>query len=170
MFWLESGPLTSTTTNVVYLCRPLIRNIKIVAGKSSGPGLAYHTYLTVSADRPHQETRERVPETRVYPHPYTARFDIGQPDPGGGRRVGRGQHLFVQSPIHSARGGRSLAGERQRVQGNMGGMYSSSAGWIACSQNETKLGRRRNEHIRLRTSVGDAAEIVWTLPSNTWEG
>ena len=34
MFWLESGPLTSTTTNVVYLCRPLIRNIKIVAGKS----------------------------------------------------------------------------------------------------------------------------------------
>ncbi|KAF9650341.1 Sec1-like protein [Thelephora ganbajun] len=29
MFWLESGPLTSTTTNVVYLCRPLIRNIKI---------------------------------------------------------------------------------------------------------------------------------------------
>ncbi|KIJ66402.1 hypothetical protein HYDPIDRAFT_86877 [Hydnomerulius pinastri MD-312] len=31
MFWLESGPLTSTTTNVVYLCRPLIRYIKIIA-------------------------------------------------------------------------------------------------------------------------------------------
>lgn len=32
MFWLEPGPLTSTTTNVVYLCRPLIKYVKIIAG------------------------------------------------------------------------------------------------------------------------------------------
>ncbi|KAG1774000.1 Sec1-like protein [Suillus placidus] len=31
MFWLEPGPLTSTTTNVVYLCRPLIKYVKIIA-------------------------------------------------------------------------------------------------------------------------------------------
>lgn len=32
MFWLEPGPLSSTTTNIVYLCRPLIKYVKIVAG------------------------------------------------------------------------------------------------------------------------------------------
>ncbi|KAH7886208.1 Sec1-like protein [Phlebopus sp. FC_14] len=31
MFWLEPGPLTSTTTNVIYLCRSLIKYIKIIA-------------------------------------------------------------------------------------------------------------------------------------------
>ncbi|EGO31072.1 hypothetical protein SERLADRAFT_359168, partial [Serpula lacrymans var. lacrymans S7.9] len=31
MYWLESGPLTSTTTNIVYLCRPLIKYVKIIA-------------------------------------------------------------------------------------------------------------------------------------------
>ncbi|KAG8897028.1 hypothetical protein FRB99_008504, partial [Tulasnella sp. 403] len=32
MFWLEKGPLNATTTNIVYLCRPQIRLMKIVAG------------------------------------------------------------------------------------------------------------------------------------------
>ncbi|KAF9225343.1 ATP binding protein, partial [Gyrodon lividus] len=31
MFWLEPGPLTSITTNVIYLCRPLIKYVKIIA-------------------------------------------------------------------------------------------------------------------------------------------
>ncbi|KIK07306.1 hypothetical protein K443DRAFT_627291 [Laccaria amethystina LaAM-08-1] len=31
MFWLESGALTSTTTNIVYLCRPVIKHMKIIA-------------------------------------------------------------------------------------------------------------------------------------------
>ena len=132
MFWLEPGPLTSTTTNVVYLCRPLICNIKIVAGKSS-TSHTNHTRLIVSADRPDQETRKGVSKTCLHPHTYPARFDSGQPDSRRGRRVGRGQHLLVQSPIHPSRGGRSLVGERQRIQGNMGGMYPSSTGWIGCS-------------------------------------
>jgi len=33
MFWLEPGPLNSTTTNIVYLCRPHIKHIKIIAGR-----------------------------------------------------------------------------------------------------------------------------------------
>jgi vacuolar protein sorting-associated protein 33A len=33
MFWLEPGPLSSTTTNIVYLCRPQIKHIKNIAGK-----------------------------------------------------------------------------------------------------------------------------------------
>ncbi|KAJ7922921.1 Sec1-like protein [Mycena leptocephala] len=33
MFWLEPGPLTSTTTNIVYLCRPMIKYVKIIAGR-----------------------------------------------------------------------------------------------------------------------------------------
>jgi len=168
MFWLESGPLTSTTANVVYLCRPLIRNIKIVAGKSPNSHPDHHLCLITSTDRPGQETREGVSETRVHPHTYPARFDTCHPDPGRGGRVGRGQHHFVQSPVHSARGGRSLVGERQRFQGNMGGMYPSPTSGIGCPQN--KLGRGRNEHIRLRTSAGDSSEIVWTFPSNPWEG
>ncbi|KAF7791610.1 hypothetical protein EIP86_002627 [Pleurotus ostreatoroseus] len=31
MFWLEPGPLTATTTNVVYLCRPRINYVKTIA-------------------------------------------------------------------------------------------------------------------------------------------
>ncbi|OBZ78910.1 Vacuolar protein sorting-associated protein 33A [Grifola frondosa] len=31
MFWLEAGPLSATTTNIVYLCRPLIKWVKIIA-------------------------------------------------------------------------------------------------------------------------------------------
>jgi vacuolar protein sorting-associated protein 33A len=31
MFWLETGPLNSTTTSIVYLCRPLIRHVKVIA-------------------------------------------------------------------------------------------------------------------------------------------
>lgn len=34
MFWLESGALSSTTSNIVYLCRPLIKYVKIIAGMS----------------------------------------------------------------------------------------------------------------------------------------
>ena len=32
MFWLEAGPLTSTTTNIVYLTRAKIKWIKVIAG------------------------------------------------------------------------------------------------------------------------------------------
>lgn len=35
MFWLESGPLSATTTNIIYLCRPLVKWIKIIAGQCS---------------------------------------------------------------------------------------------------------------------------------------
>ncbi|KAF8167419.1 Sec1-like protein [Crassisporium funariophilum] len=31
MFWLEAGPLTSSTANIVYLCRPRIKHVKIIA-------------------------------------------------------------------------------------------------------------------------------------------
>ncbi|KAK7049665.1 Vacuolar protein-sorting-associated protein 33 [Paramarasmius palmivorus] len=31
MFWLESGPLSVSTPNVVYLCRPMIKYVKIIA-------------------------------------------------------------------------------------------------------------------------------------------
>ncbi|KAF8910066.1 Sec1-like protein [Gymnopilus junonius] len=31
MFWLEPGPLTSSTNNIVYICRPRIKYIKIIA-------------------------------------------------------------------------------------------------------------------------------------------
>ena len=34
MFWLEPGPLNATTTNIVYLCRPLIKYVRIIAGTS----------------------------------------------------------------------------------------------------------------------------------------
>jgi hypothetical protein len=32
MFWLEAGPLTATTTNIIYLTRPSIKHVKIMAG------------------------------------------------------------------------------------------------------------------------------------------
>ena len=33
MFWLEQGPLSATTTNIVYLCRPKIHFVRIIAGE-----------------------------------------------------------------------------------------------------------------------------------------
>ncbi|KAJ3907217.1 Sec1-like protein [Lentinula edodes] len=31
MYWLERGPLPSSTTNIVYLCRPMVNYVKIIA-------------------------------------------------------------------------------------------------------------------------------------------
>ncbi|KAF8517245.1 Sec1-like protein [Hysterangium stoloniferum] len=48
MFWLESGPLTASTVNIVYLCRPLIKYVKIVADQIKrhiqSPTSQRHTY------------------------------------------------------------------------------------------------------------------------------
>ncbi|KAJ7623648.1 Sec1-like protein [Roridomyces roridus] len=46
MFWLEPGPLSSTTTNIVYLCRPMIKYVKIIADqiKRHGKDSQQHTY------------------------------------------------------------------------------------------------------------------------------
>ncbi|KAH0837937.1 Sec1-like protein [Lanmaoa asiatica] len=44
MFWLEPGPLTSTTTNVIYLCRPLIKYVKIIADQIKRSSKESHKY------------------------------------------------------------------------------------------------------------------------------
>ncbi|KAJ7600856.1 Sec1-like protein [Mycena floridula] len=53
MFWLEPGPLTSTTSNIVYLCRPLIRYIKIIADqiKRHAKESQQHTYTLLLVPR-----------------------------------------------------------------------------------------------------------------------
>lgn len=46
MFWLEPGALTSTTSNVVYLCRPKVKYVKIIADqiKRHAKESKKHTY------------------------------------------------------------------------------------------------------------------------------
>ncbi|KAJ7292810.1 Sec1-like protein, partial [Mycena rebaudengoi] len=53
MFWLEPGPLTSTTTNIVYLCRPMIKYVKIIADqiKRHGKEAQKHTYTLLLVPR-----------------------------------------------------------------------------------------------------------------------
>ncbi|TCD62501.1 hypothetical protein EIP91_006797 [Steccherinum ochraceum] len=53
MFWLEPGPLSSTTTNIVYLCRPLIKWIKIIADqiKRHGRDGQKHLYTLLLVPR-----------------------------------------------------------------------------------------------------------------------
>ncbi|CAK5280414.1 unnamed protein product [Mycena citricolor] len=53
MFWLEGGPLTSTTTNIVYLCRPKIKHIKIIADqiKRHAKEGQQHTYTLLLVPR-----------------------------------------------------------------------------------------------------------------------
>lgn len=34
MFWLEPGPLNASTRNIVWLCRPKISHMRIIAGES----------------------------------------------------------------------------------------------------------------------------------------
>ena len=36
MYWLEAGPLQQAERNIVYLCRPEVRWMKIIAGESAG--------------------------------------------------------------------------------------------------------------------------------------
>jgi len=53
MFWLEPGPLTSTTTNIIYLCRPKIRLVKIIADqiKRHAKESRKHTYTLLLVSR-----------------------------------------------------------------------------------------------------------------------
>jgi vacuolar protein sorting-associated protein 33A len=53
MFWLEKGPLSAVTTNIVYLCRPLIKWVKIMAGAPLlVPGL-HATYFRLEQIKRH---------------------------------------------------------------------------------------------------------------------
>ncbi|KAJ7729250.1 Sec1-like protein [Mycena maculata] len=53
MFWLESGPLSSTTSNIVYLCRPMIKYVKIIADqiKRHAKEAQKHTYTLLLVPR-----------------------------------------------------------------------------------------------------------------------
>ncbi|KAG6846047.1 hypothetical protein H0H87_006411 [Tephrocybe sp. NHM501043] len=53
MFWLEPGALSSTTTNIVYLCRPMIKYVKIIADhiKRHAKESRKHTYTLLLVPR-----------------------------------------------------------------------------------------------------------------------
>ncbi|KAI0027966.1 Sec1-like protein [Vararia minispora EC-137] len=53
MFWLEQGPLTAATTNIVYLCRPHIKWMKVIADqiKRHGRENRQHTYTLLLVPR-----------------------------------------------------------------------------------------------------------------------
>ncbi|KAF8314011.1 Sec1-like protein [Clavulina sp. PMI_390] len=53
MYWLESGPITASTTNVVYLCRPKIKWMKIVADqiKQTNNSSSSHSYTLILVPR-----------------------------------------------------------------------------------------------------------------------
>ncbi|KAG5643134.1 hypothetical protein DXG03_001524 [Asterophora parasitica] len=53
MFWLEPGALSSTTLNIVYLCRPLIKYVKIIADhiKRHARESRKHTYTLLLVPR-----------------------------------------------------------------------------------------------------------------------
>ncbi|KIY73514.1 Sec1-like protein [Cylindrobasidium torrendii FP15055 ss-10] len=53
MFWLEAGPLAATTSNIVYLCRPLIKYVKIIADqiKRHAQQSPRHTYTLLLVPR-----------------------------------------------------------------------------------------------------------------------
>ncbi|KAI0778775.1 Sec1-like protein [Trametes elegans] len=53
MFWLEAGPLSATSTNIVYLCRPLIKWIKTIADqiKRHARESQKHTYTLLLVPR-----------------------------------------------------------------------------------------------------------------------
>ncbi|RDB28384.1 Vacuolar protein sorting-associated protein 33A [Hypsizygus marmoreus] len=53
MFWLEPGALSSTTSNIVYLCRPLITYVKIIADhiKRHAKESRKHTYTLLLVPR-----------------------------------------------------------------------------------------------------------------------
>jgi len=60
MFWLEPGPLASSTVNVVYLCRPRIKYVKIIAGRLSShvSGLVFDQLTPGKLDHIKRHTKE----------------------------------------------------------------------------------------------------------------
>jgi len=72
MFWLEPGPLNSTTTNIVYLCRPHIKYIKIIAGKFTALFGLTKTKLQVEQIKKHStEGQKHVYNLILTPRPST---------------------------------------------------------------------------------------------------
>ena len=63
MFWLEPGPLTATTTNVVYLCRPRINYVKVIAGQAPFPAEKDETAEPQRTDQIKRHAREAQPHT-----------------------------------------------------------------------------------------------------------
>ena len=57
MFWLEAGPLSSSTTNIVYLTRPKIRWIRIIAG-SSHTTYSYGFFFQITIDQIKRHAQE----------------------------------------------------------------------------------------------------------------
>jgi hypothetical protein len=68
MFWLEAGPLSAMTTNIVYLCRPRIKWVKIIAGIQF---FGYYPTAFIEEYRPDQATRRRIAEAYVHTPPRT---------------------------------------------------------------------------------------------------
>jgi len=100
MFWLEAGPLTSSTTNIVYLCRPRIKHIKIIAG---WPSVRFLWQITDPKSRSHQTTFKRFAETRLHlvTRPESIHTCFKNP---GRRRCPRGCHyIAISSTIYPNR-------------------------------------------------------------------
>lgn len=151
MFWLEAGALKSTTTNIVYLCRPMIKYVKIIAG---GFLQVQYSIFNGAICRPNQAAREGVAEPHVHPPPGSPNIDARVADSGRGGCLGRRADILVQPPIHPHRGRRDIARERQCVQGDLGGA-SKGLCIIATNANESQDGDE--------TVIYDSAQALLTL-------
>lgn len=63
MFWLENGPLDQAERNIVYLCRPEVRWMKVIAGQSP----LREDALLSAAHGPRAEEWGRATLTRALP-------------------------------------------------------------------------------------------------------
>lgn len=51
LFWLENGPLRSTTTNLVYFSRPTVESTKTIIDQILQSNEEYHNYFIISIPR-----------------------------------------------------------------------------------------------------------------------
>lgn len=101
MFWLEAGPLAASSTNIVYLTRPKINWIKIIAGV-----LPRHTesVISLTEERTNKATWTRREEAYLYPTIGTADINTCDPSVRGGRRSRRSDGVGIQHAVHTNRG------------------------------------------------------------------
>src|SRR5688572_27268001 len=97
MFWLEPGPLSSTTTNIVYLCRPKIKHVKIIAGMFE---VVSWSPVGSQFARSDQETCSRTQEAYVHSYADPSCHYFSHPNLGRGGSAGRSDINGVEPAVY----------------------------------------------------------------------
>jgi hypothetical protein len=163
MFWLEPGPLNATTTNIVYLCRPQIKHIKVIAGRPI-------TFLSLAATKPQAEQIKRH-STEGQKHAYNLMLT---PRPSTlASRILEEEGVLGEVTI-SSYNLQFIPLEEDVLSLEHDNAFKEI--WVVCSFSyiswlkrslKPDLGRRRDSRLQFRSGTSDPPTNVWSIPQDT---